>query len=153
MGNAICGCGDYTAKTALPMGRSVVEMYTIRKAAALLGIPDRTLRGQMKRCGVGGKLINADGNRVYLSHEDMIKLIGYSDRKRGKRVGKQIVGKGDILEMKDEDNDFQDGEKKAVYAIREAALIVGVSLSTMREWVLKHNIKKLRLNTDRKRVY
>jgi transposase len=130
-------------------------MYTIQKAAAILGIKERTVKRWMKQCGIEGKLIEADGKRLYITYNDIISLVDHYDQKTAKGLGKKVVQKGEIIAMmgKEEVNSSQNNEEKVVYSINDTALILGVAKSTVKDWISKHNIKRLRINTDRKRVY
>jgi hypothetical protein len=72
------------------MGKKwVVDMYTIQKAAAMLGIPEGTVRGWMKQCGIEGKIIQTDRKRLYITHNDMNMLIDHFDQKTTKSVQKK----------------------------------------------------------------
>jgi hypothetical protein len=129
-------------------------MYTIQKAAAILGRTQRTVRRWIKQCGIDGKLIETDGRRVYLSYNDMLTLVGQYDRKTAKSDGKKKIQRENLDIMKnDKDDKYQENDKESMYTLHDTSLILGISLTALRKWILQHNINKKIIGTDRRRVY
>jgi hypothetical protein len=55
--------------------------------------------------------------------------------------------------QKEEDNNYQENEEKVLFTVRDTASILDISPKTIKSWILKHNINKVKINTDKLRVY
>ncbi len=130
-------------------------MYTIQKAAAMLGIPEKRVRGWMEQCGIEGKMIKTDRRRLYITHNDMNILIDHLDQKIAKSANKKGKQKGDNTEgiVKEEDKHSQENAEEGFYSLDGAASFLGVSTYTVRNWIKQHNVATKLLITDRKRLY
>ncbi len=130
-------------------------MYTIQKAAAMLGIPEKTVKGWMKQCGIEGKIITTDRKRLYITDTDMNMLIDHLDQKITKSENRKLKQKGNNAEVtiKKEDECSQEQKKEDFYSLVGAASFLDVSMCTVKDWIKKHNIEKKIKITDRKRVY
>ena len=130
-------------------------MYTIQKAAAMLGIPESTVRAWMEQCGIAGKVIRTDRKRLYITHNDMNMLIDHLDRKVAKREANRREQKGynaEVIENNDSRH-YQVNAEGSFYSLSGVASILDVSLNTVKGWIKQHNIDKKMLSTDRRRAY
>jgi|SRR5579859_2297024 len=129
----------------------VLAMYTIQKAAAILGIGERTLRTWMKRCGVEGKLVETDRRRRYLRQSDMVKLVDYGMTESKK--GKSNEPRKNEIVLDQNDNDPQEHAKDGFYTLPSAASLLGIAVHTLRKWIRQQKISKKIVGTDKQRAY
>jgi DNA-binding transcriptional MerR regulator len=130
-------------------------MYTIQKAAALLGITEQTIRIWMKQIGIKSKIIVTDQRRAYLTDDDMETLIDHFAQKTAKRGGKKKKKKSNNAEITvNLDTEYHPVNKQEkLYSVIGAASALGVSVVAIRQWINQHNIDAKVINTDRKRLY
>jgi uncharacterized protein YjcR len=141
-------------------------MYTLKRAAQLLGVSRVTVQNWMKKCGIKGRKLRTDRTRVHLSRNEMIALIGELERRMTKKRKRRRTKVGENLGVMGEDNKAGTGQRQALsdhspyekakedfYSLTSAASFLGVSVVTVRKWVAKHNIEMSLMSTDRKRRY
>jgi DNA-binding transcriptional MerR regulator len=134
----------------------VLGMYTLQKAAAVLGIAEGTVRGWMKQLDIKGTLIETDKRRRYITRSDMITLIDHMYQKRAKKEKKkekQKIADKPILQGSDSDKYSPDHTCENFYPLVGAASLLGVTINTVQNWIKQDNIEKKVISTDRKRVY
>jgi DNA-binding transcriptional MerR regulator len=130
-------------------------MYSIPKAAAMLGISQRTVIRWLEQCGIERKIIQTDRKRTYITHNDMDMLIDHLDQKVTKSINRKKQREGrntqDIVKEGDQYTELhlEDG----LYSLASVSSLLGVSKNTLRMWILQHNIEKETKTSDRKRVY
>ena len=110
-------------------------MYSVQKAAAILGIAENTTRAWMKRAGVKGKIVATDRRRRYLSYNDVLALVEYKLNKDAERENEksQKLANASIT-VDDTDNSslvLSTGE--TVYTFAGAASLLGVAVNTVKK--------------------
>ena len=130
-------------------------MYTLDNAAEALGIKKWTVRRQMAQCGIVGNIIITDRRRLYLSESDMITLAGQFDQKTGKNKSKKANQQTDSSEeiASDEVKNSPDSLEKTMYSLYDAASFLGVSVETVKNCIVRYNLEKIMITTDRKRAH
>ena len=130
-------------------------MYTLQKAAAILGISICTLRRWLKRYNMKTRILETDRRRAYLSRNDIDKLIlgcvlkvEESDRK--KRRNRLDKSKSPLER---EIIYFQENPEEKLYSMIDAASLLGVAVETLKRWIAQDQIEKIRIYADRRRVY
>jgi predicted site-specific integrase-resolvase len=114
-------------------------MYTLQCAAWVLGVSRTTIRRWIAQAGIEKVIIQTDRARAYITHDDVVMLSDKNVRKLGK-LDKMTNRGSHSLEQ-----DF--------YTLVEVATFMGVSVATVRKWVLESAIEKKFIVTDRKRMY
>jgi DNA-binding transcriptional MerR regulator len=114
-------------------------MYTIQSAAWVLGVPRTTVRRWMEQAGIEKVVIEADRVRKYIADIDVLMLSDKHCRKLGKLEK--------ITRRKDDDQD------KDLYTLSEVAKFLGVTVNTVRKWLLEAGMEKKYIVTDKRRVY
>jgi transposase-like protein len=121
-------------------------MYLIKKAAAILGRSERTIRNWMKQCGLKMGVVVTDRKRVYITDDDMNILFDYYRHKKLKK------GKKTVVKDKTHRKVITDGEDK-YYSVEGAASLLGVSPNSVRRWSRQDGIEQRLIKTDRNRAY
>jgi predicted site-specific integrase-resolvase len=117
-------------------------LYTVLDVARILGVSYRLVRRWIADSGLEKKIIETDRKRIYLSYADIVDLARRYNRSVGKLPGKE-----------DETQEDSHTEENRLYTVADAALFLGVTTDTLRDWLLRYNIEKRTLETDRRRVY
>ncbi len=130
-------------------------MYSLQKAAAVLGISERTVRAWMKKFSIKGKIVETDRRRKYLTHSDMNQLIDHIASKvaenEKEKSNRQVNNR--YRRVDDKDTYYSENTGERFYSLAGAASLLGVAVNKVQTWIKQQNIEKKVINTDRKRVY
>jgi len=121
-------------------------MYSIQKAAELLGRSEATVRKWMKGFGIQVVKVETDRHRVYIADDDMNILVDH--------VTQQVVSSANKTRAyrKHNRNMIITGEDK-YYSFAGAASLLGVSVACVKVWSRQDDIELKLIITDRKRWY
>ncbi len=121
-------------------------MYSLEKAAEILGKSKKTVRRWMKRFGIKVVEVETDRKRVYIADDDMNILVDH--------ITQQIVSSADKTREyhKHNRNVIITGESR-YYSFAGAASLLGVSAASVRKWSKQDDIEKKSITTDVKRKY
>src|SRR5579859_3844383 len=129
------------------MGKvGVRDMYSIQKAAAILGRSKSTIKRWMNQFGMRLVTVETDRKRVYISDEDMETLTYYVYRtvtEKSNQNRKINKDKREVIIL---------GDSK-YYSFAKAASLLGVSVDSVRRWSKQDAIEYKIIITDRKRGY
>ena len=121
-------------------------MYSVQKAAEILGVAESTVRARMKRCGMNRVTVVTDRRRVYIADDDMAILVDHITEK--------------VLKDEDKTREFNRNNTKFIvngeghhYSFAGAALLLDVSEVTIKKWVRRDHIERKLITTDRARAY
>jgi len=133
-------------------------MYTLESAAVILGKSQPTIRRWMKEYNIKGVLITTDNTRRYLSEEELFVLIEHINRKIPQySIEKSMLAKyAETPKSTNMTNIIQEYEEYydyKLYSLPDAALFLNVAVGTLKNWIRKHHIEKIKLTTNRSRVY
>jgi DNA-binding transcriptional MerR regulator len=130
-------------------------MYTIRKAAALLGITENTVRVWMRLHSIKSKILVTDRRRSYITDDDMATLTDHFVQKTAKRESKKKKKKSNNAEiMVNLDTEYHPvNRQEKLYSVSGVASALGVSLITIRTWIKQNDVDAKIINTDRRRLY
>lgn len=122
-------------------------MYSIKKAAELLGKGETTVRRWMKQYGIRVVEVQTDKKRAYIADDDMKVLVNH--------VAQQMVSSAS--RTRDYHRHSRDvimiGESK-YYSFAGAASLLGVSECSIKRWIRADDMVVIkRLKTDRERCY
>lgn len=119
-------------------------MYTLQKAAALLGKSQKTVRRWMRNCGLAGNRLDTDRVRIYISQDDLFTLIEYYENKLPKHAKQKRSQKGENSATKTEEH---------FCSLIDAASLLGVTHDTIKKWVRQHNLETRIIATDKVRSW
>jgi predicted site-specific integrase-resolvase len=130
-------------------------MYTLQKAAAVLGISERTVRAWMKKFSIKGRIVETDRRRKYLTHSDMDKLVDHIASKVAENEKEKSNRKVNnrYKRVDDKDTYYSENTGERFYSLAGAASLLGVAVNKVQVWIKQQNIEKKVISTDRKRVY
>jgi predicted site-specific integrase-resolvase len=134
-------------------------MYTIHKAAALLGIAPRTLRAWTKQLGIKSKILGTDQKMAYITDDDMDTLLDHLAQKTAKKQSKKQSKKqkkaSDNAEITvNLDTEYHPVNKQEkFYSVIGTSSALGVSVATIRKWIKQHDIEAKVIYTDKRRLY
>jgi predicted DNA-binding protein (UPF0251 family) len=121
-------------------------MYSMQKAAEILGVSEWTVRARMKRCGMKGVIVDTDRRRVYIADNDMDTLVDHITEK--------------VLKEDNKAGGYDRSDKRVIingegkyYSLAGAALLLEVSEFTVKKWSKRDNIERKLITTDRTRAY
>ncbi len=121
-------------------------MYSIQKAAELLGKSVSTVRRWIKCFDIKLVEVTTDIKRVYIADDDMNRLVDHITQKIASSADKTRQyhkHKRDVITT---------GEGK-YYSFAGAASLLGVSAISIKRWSQQDDIEKKLIKTDVKRVY
>jgi transposase len=122
-------------------------MYSIMKAAALLGKSEMTIRRWIKRFDIQLVVVETTRKRVYIADDDMNILVDYIYHKAKTKHE---------AEMRKEHSKHREmimvGEVK-YYSLAHAASLLGVSVNSVKRWIKQDNVEKKHITIDARRVY
>ncbi len=113
-------------------------MYTLQRAALTLDISLTTLRKWIKQAGIRTVTLVTDRKRVYIAKKDVTWLIDSHFRQLG-----------DLNEITKRDHSYDEHD---LYTVAEVAKFMGVSVKTVKRWLLEPGIETQVVVTDRRRV-
>jgi predicted site-specific integrase-resolvase len=121
-------------------------MYSIQKAAEILGKSKSTVRRWMKRFGIKVVEVQTDTKRVYIADDDMNILVDH--------ITQKIASSADKTREyhKHNRNVITTGEGK-YYSFAGAASLLGVSVASVKRWSKQDDIEQKLITTDVKRGY
>jgi transposase len=120
-------------------------MYSIEDVARLLGASYETARKWIAKANIEKKIIITDQRRAYISYSDIVALA----EKHNLTIGYDKVMKGQESDVQADDHP----EEKKLYSLPEAAMFLGVTEFTVKQWLTLYNIEKKTLEADRRRIY
>ncbi len=121
-------------------------MYSIQKAAEMLGKSESTVRRWIKRFDIKVVEVTTDIKRVYIADDDMNILVDHLTQKIASSADKTRQyhkHKRDVITT---------GEGK-YYSFAGAASLLGVSAISIKRWSQQDDIAKKLIKTDVTRVY
>ncbi len=121
-------------------------MYSIQKAAALLGRSEQTIKRWMNRYDIKRVLVETDRRRVYIADNDMKTLTDH--------IYQRVTKSDEKTELYNKTNRevITDGEDK-YYSLASTASLLGVSVVSVKKWSRQDHIEKKLIVTDKKRAY
>jgi transposase len=121
-------------------------MYSLQKAAALLGRSEHTIKRWMNRYDIKRVLVETDRRRVYISDNDMKTLTDHIYQKVTKDEEKtEIYNKTNREVITNEEGKY--------YSLASVASLLGVSVVSVKKWSRQDHIEKKLIVTDKKRAY
>ena len=119
-------------------------LYSVDDVVRILGVSHHTVKKWLASSNIQKTLLTTDRRRVYISYSDIVTLaenhnitITYDNRTK---------------EQYSNTPEHAPQEKK-LYTIAEAALFLGVTEVTVREWLALYNVEKRTVETDKGRIY
>lgn len=122
------------------------DMFTIDKAAELLGRSAYTIRRWMKKFDIKVVSVVTDRKRVYIADDDMKVLTDHAVQdiiNRRQKTRKHPRSNRAVITQ---------GEEK-YYSLSTVATLLGVSFSCIEKWVTQDDIVTKLIATDRRRRY
>lgn len=130
-------------------------LYSLADIQRLLGVTKSTLDNWLAHTDIEKKVIVTDKKRVYISYSDILKLAEKYNHTIAYDTATQEQNDHPQADTQDNSqtqaNNHAHGKK--LYTIAEAALFLGVTDNTVKQWLSRYNIPKHTLETDKTRIY
>lgn len=125
--------------------QELIGLYSISEVASLLGAKRSTVKVWVANADIEKKVIMTDRKRLYISYTGLVTLAD----KHNRTIAYDKVR----IEQADNTQEECHSHDEKLYSVIDAALFLGVSEDTIRNWLSLYKIEKKRMADDRKRVY
>jgi phage antirepressor YoqD-like protein len=125
--------------------QDLTGLYSIADAAKILDVKHNTARSWIEKPNIEKKVIITDKKRAYISYTGLLALA----EKHNRKIAYDKVAQEQNSNTQEDSLSQDDG----LYTVADAALFLGVTEDTVREWLSRHNIERLSIENDKKRIY
>jgi DNA-binding transcriptional MerR regulator len=120
-------------------------LYSLEEASKILGVKNQTVRVWVSESKIERKILTTDKRRAYISYSSLVAL----SEKYNHPIAYDKLKKAKVSENQEN----SDSDDNKLYTVADAALFLGVTEDTVRDWLSKHNIERQSKGNDGRRIY